>query len=81
MKVHTHWAGPLPDPEVDQSDIPDEYPDLPNLCTDDDSADDENSVEDPIEDSNHILVTAIPPTGGVCLGFVNYFTTLGRGLL
>jgi len=30
--------------------------------------DDENSVEDPIEDSNHILVTAIPPTGGVCFG-------------
>ena len=38
MRIHTCQAGPLPDPEVDQSDIPDEFPDLPNLCADNDSA-------------------------------------------
>jgi len=61
MRVHTCWAGPLPDPEVDQSDIPDEFPDLPNLCADNDSADDDDSVDIPLEDGNRILVASIPP--------------------
>ena len=53
--------GPLPDPEVDWSYIHDKYPDLPDLCTDDDSAEDDNNVEEPMEDGNHILVATIPP--------------------
>jgi len=46
---------------VDQSDIPDEFPDLPNLCADDDSADDDDSVDILLEDGDHILVTSLPP--------------------
>jgi len=60
MKVHTCQAGPLPDTEVDWSDVPDKCPDLPDLCTDDDSADDDDSVEDSIEDGDCILVATIP---------------------
>jgi len=56
-----YHTGPLPDPEVDQSDIPDEFPDLPNLCADNDGADDDDSVDIPLEDGNHILVASIPP--------------------
>jgi len=61
MRICTCQAGPLPDPEVDQSNIPDEFPDLPNLCTEDDSADDYDGVDIPLEDGDHILVTSIPP--------------------
>jgi len=62
MKVHTCQASPLPNLEVNQSDIPDEYPDLPNFCTNDDSTDDDdNSVENPLKDGDCILVTTIPP--------------------
>jgi len=61
IKVCTCWVGPLPDSEVDQSDIPDKYPDLPDLYTNDDSANDNNRVEEPIEDGNHILITTISP--------------------
>jgi len=60
MRIHTCRAGPLPDPEVDQSDIPDKFPDLPNLHADDDSADDNDSVDIPLEDGDHILVISIP---------------------
>jgi len=60
MRICTCWAGHLPDPGVDQSNIPDEFPDLPNLCADDDSADNDDSVDIPLEDGNHILVTSLP---------------------
>jgi len=63
MRICTCWAGPLPDPEVDQSNIPDEFPDLPNLCADDNSADDDDRVDIPLEDGDCILVTSIPPEG------------------
>jgi len=56
MRICTCWAGPLPDPEVDRSNIPDEFPDLPNLC-----ADDDDSVDIPLEDGNHILVASLLP--------------------
>ena len=56
MRIRTCWAGPLPDPEVDRSSIPDEFPDLPNLCTDNN-----DSVDIPLEDGDCILVTSIPP--------------------
>jgi len=56
MRIHTCRAGPLPDPEVDQSNIPDKFPDLPNLC-----ADDDDGVDVPLEDGDHILVASIPP--------------------
>jgi len=56
MRIHTCWAGPLPDPEVDQSDIPDEFPDFPSLC-----ADNDDGVDIPLEDGNCILVASIPP--------------------
>jgi len=59
--IHTCRAGPLPDPEVDRSDIPDKFPDFPNLCADNNSADDDDSVDIPLEDGNHILVASIPP--------------------
>jgi len=61
MRIHTCWAGPLPDPEVDWSNIPDEFPDLPNLCADDDSADDDDSVDISLEDGDCILVASLPP--------------------
>jgi len=61
MKFYTCQVGPLPDPEVDQSDIPDEHPDLSDLCADDDSDDDDASVEEPMEDGDHILVATILP--------------------
>jgi len=61
MKVCTCQASLLPGPEVDQSDIPNECPDLRDLCTNNDSADNDNSVEDPIEDGDWILVATIPP--------------------
>jgi len=60
MRICTCQAGPLPDPELDQSNIPDELPDLPNLCADDDSANDD-SVDIPLEDGDHILVASIHP--------------------
>jgi len=61
MRICTCWTGPLPDPEVDQSNIPDEFPDLPNLCADNNSADDDDSVDIPMEDGDCILVTSLPP--------------------
>jgi len=61
MRIRTCQAGPLPDPEVDRSDIPDEFPDLPNLCADNNNADDDDSVDLPLEDGDHILVASIPP--------------------
>jgi len=61
MRICTCQAGPLPNPEVDRSNIPDEFPDLPNLCTDGDSADDDDSVDIPLEDGDCILVASIPP--------------------
>jgi len=61
MRIHTCWAGPLPDPEVDQSYIPDKFLDLPNLCADDNGADDDDGVDIPLEDGDHILVASIPP--------------------
>jgi len=61
VRICTCWAGPLPDPEVDRSNIPDEFPDLPNLCADNDSADDNGSMDIPLEDGDHILVTSLPP--------------------
>jgi len=61
VRICTCQAGPLPDPEVDQSDIPDKFPDLPNLCADDNSADDDGSVDVPLEDGDHILVASLPP--------------------
>jgi len=61
MKIHTCWTGPLPDPEVDQSDVLYKYPDLTDLYANDDSADDNDSVEYSIENNNCILVVTIPP--------------------
>jgi len=61
MRICTCRAGPLPDPEVDRSDIPDKFPDLPNLCADNDSADNDDSVDIPLEDGDRILVTSLPP--------------------
>jgi len=34
---------------------------LPNLCADDNSADDNDGADIPLKDGNHILVTSIPP--------------------
>jgi len=61
MRIRTCHADPLPDPEVDQSNIPDECPDLSNLCADDNSADDDDSVDIPLEDGDHILVPSLSP--------------------
>jgi len=66
MRICTCWAGPLPDPEVDQSNIPDEFPDLPNLCADNDSADDDDSVDIPLEDGDDDSVD-IPLEDGDCI--------------
>jgi len=60
MRIRTCKAGPLPDPEVDQSDIPDKFPDLPNLYADNNSADNDDSVDIPLEDGNCILIASIP---------------------
>ena len=51
--VQIPTSRPLPDLEVDWSDVLDKYPDLPNLCTNNDS------MEGSIEDGDCILVTTI----------------------
>jgi len=61
MRICTCRGGPLPDPEVDQSNIADKFPDFPNLCADDDSADNDDSVDIPLEDGDCILFASILP--------------------
>ena len=80
MKVCTCQAGPLTDPEVDWSDVLDEYPDLPDLCANDDSIDDDDSVEEPIEDGNHISGCNCSPRRGVHSSFIYHIAALSRGL-